>query len=362
MAKFIPILKLGRYKDASGRNCDITPQILKDLTESYKVKSAPLVKGHPNNDAPAMGWIERLKIVGDELQASFCDITDEFRQEVEQGSFKNISASFFYPLSESNPVKGKYTLRHVGALGANRPAIPNLGTLKDALAFSEDEEGVSCIAEFSEEEENIGFFEKIIKKAIDKALKKQREEIIAEVKQSFQSLNFSEGQLSSQNNKNNGGTENMSDLTKSTRELELEQELKKSQDEIARMKAEVEKGEISSKVKAEVSKVAKEKNLDEKTTKSLEEKATKLAETGIKPEEVVASLSEFIPDNSKQSTSHRFGNKIPTGEKGSADFSEGDDQDIENTAEFADEVMKLEKDGISRAEAFKQAKINLSKK
>jgi len=215
MAKFIPILKMGRYKDASGRNCDIIAQVLKELAESYKAKSAPLVKGHPTNDAPAMGWIERLKIVGDELQASFCDITDDFMQEVEQGSFKNISASFFYPLSESNPVKGKFTLRHVGALGASRPAIPNLGTLQEAMAFSEDEEGVSCIAEFTEQEENIGFFDKIIKKAIEKALKKQREEIYAEVKHSFQSLNFSEGQLSSQNNKNNGGTENMSDITKS---------------------------------------------------------------------------------------------------------------------------------------------------
>ncbi len=133
MGKFIPILRVGRYKDASGRNCDITPQVLTDIVESYKSKSAPLVKGHPQSDAPAMGWIDKLKIVGNELQASFSDITEEFQHEVEQRSFKNISASFFMPLSDSNPSKGKHCLRHVGVLGASRPAIPNLGTLQEAF-------------------------------------------------------------------------------------------------------------------------------------------------------------------------------------------------------------------------------------
>ncbi|MGL4393603.1 MAG: hypothetical protein ACRCS8_00025 [Brevinema sp.] len=87
MSKFIPILRTGRYKDASGRVYDITPQMLQEIKDSYKSKSAPLVKGHPNADAPSMGWIDQLKLKGEELLASFSDIADSFKEEVAQSAF-----------------------------------------------------------------------------------------------------------------------------------------------------------------------------------------------------------------------------------------------------------------------------------
>lgn len=127
MAKMIPILKVGRYKDASGRSYDITPSMLKELAETYKPNTAPLVKGHPNNDEPALGWVDRVKADGDTLFASFSQVAE---------SFKNVSASFFLPFSDANPAKGRYALRHVGALGAARPAIPELGTLRKAPTAS----------------------------------------------------------------------------------------------------------------------------------------------------------------------------------------------------------------------------------
>lgn len=136
MAKMIPILKVGRYKDASGRSYDITPSMLKELAETYKPNTAPLVKGHPNNDEPALGWVDRVKADGDTLFASFSQVAESFKNEVAEGLFKNVSASFFLPFSDANPAKGRYALRHVGALGAARPAIPELGTLRKAPTAS----------------------------------------------------------------------------------------------------------------------------------------------------------------------------------------------------------------------------------
>lgn len=353
MSKMIPILRIGRYKDASGRNYDITSQVLKELVESFKSKTAPLVKGHPTNDAPAMGWVEKLKIEGDKLLASFSEVTEAFQEEVAQSAFRNISASFFMPLSESNPAKGKYCLRHVGALGASRPAIPNLGTLQEALSFTEDSDGIVCLSEYEESQPKENILEKMIVGLLAKALKKQREEMIIEVKKIISSANFNE-------NQQNGGSEDMSDAQKTARELELENELKKAQEETKRLQTEADKKDISVQVKAEVDKVVKDKNLDEATTKSLTEKAEKMAESGVDPKEAVASFSEFIPDNSKAKTGNRFTGQDPSPKKGVANFAEGDTP-VEHTEEFAVEVEKLCKDGANRNDAYRTAKVNLER-
>ena len=354
----IPILRIGRYKDASGRNYDITPQVLKELVESFKSKTAPLVKGHPTNDAPAMGWVEKLKIEGDKLLASFSEITEDFKEEVAQSDFRNISASFFMPLSDSNPAKGKYCLRHVGALGASRPAIPNLGTLQEALAFAEDDESISCFSEFTEQQTE-GLMEKIILKVFKDMMKNPN--FIKSLKEVLgTTVNFSEETSPQEENQPNGGSEDMSDTTKTAREIELENELSKSQDENKRLTAEKEKEERSRVIAEEVTKVATEKNLDEATAQKLTEKAEKLAEGGTSPKEAVASFAEFIADNSTKTTTHRFVDKTPDPQKGAASFAEGDTP-IEETAEFADEVEKLCAGGTNRQDAFRMAKNNLEK-
>ncbi|MGL4676464.1 MAG: hypothetical protein ACRCWI_02205 [Brevinema sp.] len=379
----IPILKVGRYKDASGRNYDITSQVLREIQESYTSKSAPLVKGHPTSEAPAMGWIDKLKVIGEELLASFSEVTKEFKKKVEQNSFRNVSASFFMPLSESNPQKGKYCLRHVGALGASRPAIPNLGTLQEALAFSEDEESISCYAEFSEQEESVGFFEKLIKGAIESSLKKQREEIMSEVKQIVGSINLNENQINQEagiqllpsmatldSDILSSGGKDMSEKTvkadpncacqhdshRMSRELELEQENQKQKEEIDRLKSEQDKVERSKTIADEVAKVKEEKNLDEETVQKLTEKAEASSETDGK--KAVANFSEFIEKRTVR-TQHRFGNYGL--ETGTANFSE-DHTPLEHTAEYADEIDKLTKEGVGRQEAHHQAMQKLSKK
>lgn len=359
MSKFIPILRTGRYKDASGRVYDITPQMLQEIKDNYKSKSAPLVKGHPNADAPSMGWIDQLKLKGEELLASFADISEEFKHEVDRRSFKNVSASFFHPFSESNPNKGKYCLRHVGALGAARPAIPNLGTLQDALAFSEDTEEITAYSEFAEPDKQESLFEKMIKPFIERALKKQREEILAELKASLQRANFSEGDSSKKTNDENETNlegDPMSDKT--ARERELEEKNAKLEAENEKLRKEQDKVDRDKTIAEEVAKVKETKNLDEATTKNLTEKASAMADKGVDPKDAVVNLSEFIPEQ-KKTTSHRFnGQNAPEG-KGIASFSEGDTP-LENTAEFADEVEKLQKEGLDSRAAYERASRNLS--
>ena len=73
----------------------------------------PICKGHPEDDQPALGWVEKLKRKGLILLAKFKQVDPVFANEVKEGRFKKRSASF-YP-------DGR--LKHVGFLGAVPPAI-----------------------------------------------------------------------------------------------------------------------------------------------------------------------------------------------------------------------------------------------
>lgn len=357
MAKMIPILKVGRYKDASGRSYDITPSMLKELAETYKPNTAPLVKGHPNNDEPALGWVDRVKADGDTLLASFSQIAESFKNEVAEGLFKNVSASFFLPFSDANPAKGRYALRHVGALGAARPAIPELGTLQEALAFAESGGGIVCFSDWDDnEEKRETLLFKMIKPLLYPLLEEYKQEIMAEVLTSLGLVSFSE------NSNTQSGTDSGKENGEMTeREKELQEQLKRSEEERKRLIAEREASDNKNKLEAEITKLRETKKLDDAGAKSLLEKALDLVHAGKKPEEAVAAFAEFLPDAEPQKT----GNRIATppanhNGKGTAGFSEGTTP-IEHTAEFADEVEKLAKEGLDRAAAYSQAKQNLSK-
>ena len=125
----------------SGRALTFTRHDLELMAAAYdpgKLR-APLVIGHPRNDSPAYGWVERLKVVADRLIAYPADVASTFAELVNAGRYKKISASFLMPDSPSNPVPGVYYLRHVGFLDAQPPAVKGLG---DA-SFMDDFKG--CI-------------------------------------------------------------------------------------------------------------------------------------------------------------------------------------------------------------------------
>ena len=93
---------------------------------------APIVLGHPENDAPAFGWVESLKRSGNMLLGRFKQVSPQFEQMVRSGLFKKRSLSF---LKNGN---GTLTLRHVGFLGAMPPEVKGLADVKFAFGDSRE--------------------------------------------------------------------------------------------------------------------------------------------------------------------------------------------------------------------------------
>lgn len=150
--KRLEIFKAGRQTAASGEQLEFTEDHIRASVEAYdpKVHEAPIVVGHPRDNAPAYGWIQSLAFGEDgKLHADADQVMLEFEEMVKAGRFKKRSASFYKPDSPANPVPGVYYLRHVGFLGAQAPAVKGLadpefqeGKVPDAVEFSDSPEDV----------------------------------------------------------------------------------------------------------------------------------------------------------------------------------------------------------------------------
>lgn len=127
MDEWIEIFKAGTNTDSQGRTRTWTKADLDKMVSSYNPADfeAPIVIGHPKGDnAPAYGWVEGLKRVGEVLLAKFKQMTPEFSKWVEDGHYKKRSVR----------VHKDGTIGHVAFLGAAPPAITGL---KD-IQFSAD--------------------------------------------------------------------------------------------------------------------------------------------------------------------------------------------------------------------------------
>lgn len=115
---WVAVFRAGTWTDSAGRTRQWTVQDLDRIVESYDPaqNEAPVVIGHPKDNAPAYGWVERLKRDGEILWAKLKDLAPEFREWLERKVYKKRSISL-YPDG---------TLRHVGFLGAAPPAVKGL--------------------------------------------------------------------------------------------------------------------------------------------------------------------------------------------------------------------------------------------
>lgn len=136
MNDWIEIFRTGTHTDAGGNKREWTEADLNRMASSYdpNAHEAPLVIGHPKNNGPAYGWVEQLKVQGGKLLMRAGQVLPEFADLVKTGRFKKRSISV-YPNG---------TLRHVGFLGAQPPAIKGL---KD-VSFGEEE---TIIYEYQED-------------------------------------------------------------------------------------------------------------------------------------------------------------------------------------------------------------------
>jgi polyhydroxyalkanoate synthesis regulator phasin len=147
MSKWFKVFKKGKHTDSLGRTREFTNEDIESIAKTYNEQSdhqAPLCKGHPSDNQPAFGWVDKLKAEGGALFASFKDIAKELVQESREGKYKFPSISLY-----SNGL-----LRHIATLGAVPPAIKGL----DQLVFAEeDANGEVMTFSFNEELEGKGF-------------------------------------------------------------------------------------------------------------------------------------------------------------------------------------------------------------
>lgn len=136
--QWIEIFRTGDYGDKGVFTERDLDQIAKSYDPSFH--EAPVVIGHPEQDAPAYGWIEQLKREGNTLLAKPKQVEPNFERMVEQGQFKKRSASFY------RTDKG-LSLRHVGFLGAMPPVVKGLADARfsegeyQTIEFADGEEG-----------------------------------------------------------------------------------------------------------------------------------------------------------------------------------------------------------------------------
>jgi hypothetical protein len=133
---WIEIFKSGSRTDSSGITRNYSLDMLDAMASIYNQKvaanpsfQAPVVKGHPKTDDPAVGWVERLYRRGNTLCARLRDLQPEFVEEVNSQKFRHVSVAL-YP---------NMMLRHVGFLGAAPPAVQGLRNVKfnDKTGFNE---------------------------------------------------------------------------------------------------------------------------------------------------------------------------------------------------------------------------------
>lgn len=142
----IEIFKAGVRTDDAGRVHHISAADLAAAAAAYDpaLHEAPHTVGHPANNLPAYGWVERLAVDGGVLKiVANKQVEPQFAEMVQAGRFKKRSASFYHPQDPGNPKPGVWYPRHVAWLGAQPPAVKGL---KD-VSFAQGGDEAICFSE-----------------------------------------------------------------------------------------------------------------------------------------------------------------------------------------------------------------------
>lgn len=135
--------KIGRHVSMSGSVTEWGEADLERICSNYRYQldPAPLVLGHPIDNAPAYGEVKELFHKRGVLYAvAACGQT--LIDMVRAGRYKNVSASFM----AAGTLPG-WALRHIGFLGAHPPAVKGLVPLQFAELYQEmPASGVLCFA------------------------------------------------------------------------------------------------------------------------------------------------------------------------------------------------------------------------
>lgn len=126
------IFRPGGHVASCGTRLQFSERDVRASAAAYdpKIREAPIVLGHPADDAPAYGWIGSLSYDEGALVAAPRQVSAALAEQIAAGRYKKVSASFFKPAAPGNPVPGTWYLRHVGFLGAHPPAVKGLRSVE----------------------------------------------------------------------------------------------------------------------------------------------------------------------------------------------------------------------------------------
>lgn len=78
---WVDLFKAGTHRSHDKRVKQFSESDLDRIVEvNDRKREAPIVIGHPEVNAPAFGWLHRVRRVGDTLQGKFKQIVPEFEQ------------------------------------------------------------------------------------------------------------------------------------------------------------------------------------------------------------------------------------------------------------------------------------------
>jgi len=141
---WIEVFRAGDY----GERGNWTAGDLDRLAATYdsRLHAAPVVLGHPSDDAPAYGWVKKLRRAGQSLWAQLEKVDPVLETLLRAGRFAQRSVALY----KQFPLTGGPYLRHLGFLGAAPPAVKGLDPLRFVEAeFHEVDAGTYPVASIS---------------------------------------------------------------------------------------------------------------------------------------------------------------------------------------------------------------------
>jgi hypothetical protein len=226
---------IGRHKDSDGDFVDIDVAFLEAVVKNFNLTKAlhepPAVIGHPKSDAPAYGYVANVRVNNGRLERQFSQINPEFEEMVRTGAFKKRSDAF-YLKPEDAPGGLVPALRHCGFLGAQPPAIKGLADIH----FAEGDKEVKTVD--VEVDTAINFSEGDTETMKDEDVKKTIRASIAEFFEPLMKmLGGSEKPASASFSE--ADRQKLIDDATTAATAKFSEELKKQNDEIERLKADV---------------------------------------------------------------------------------------------------------------------------